>query len=403
MNVRYVRIVITFLMMLFSVDNKYAVIVTMHIDDIIEMISYMMTIREKNNTVHIRNINNSRILYNKYMQYYVNIDRKINTCDAFYSNGLVKKTIDNTNNTYEDLFENKIIYITHLRAIKNDDKISEYEAFNLTSEEGTDFIIKYLNYVTSISYPSHFNVIYTYEPSYYDRLYKQELVLNKTLENTIYDIAVKNHVINNMEYFINNKSHYDLYGKTYNIGFMFYGPPGTGKTSMVKILAKKYNLPIFILDLSILTCNSQIREFVVELENRLEYNQKYIILIEDIDNSCIFSDVESPKDDGISMDAVLNMIDGVKEAPNRVLIFTSNTYIVDKKPALFRPGRIDHIIKIDYCTHKQIIDIINCFRPEYVFNKKHKFRTNITAAELSLLLSNCTCMKQVYDFVLDKK
>ncbi|KAF2868253.1 hypothetical protein BDV95DRAFT_597556 [Massariosphaeria phaeospora] len=39
-------------------------------------------------------------------------------------------------------------------------------------------------------------------------------------------------------------------GVPYRRGYLFYGPPGTGKTSLSKAIASKYDLPLFVFDLS---------------------------------------------------------------------------------------------------------------------------------------------------------
>ncbi len=386
MNERLIRLVITILVMALNIDNKYAVMLTMYTDEIVVFINYIFSFKRKKNTVVVTNDGDGTVLYKKYLLYYNNINRKIESCDAFYDKGFVNKTISKLINGYVDNFEKNVIKVKHLPQVENDNKIIEHGMFVFECKDGIDVIMRYLNFIVTIKHERGVSSIFTYEPTHYLRLIEQNVELNKTFENTIYDVSVKNTIINNIEFFLNNKDCYDHHGKPYKIGFMFHGPPGTGKTSIVKILAKKYDMPIFVLDLANITCNSQLREFVMEIDNCIEYNQKYIVLIEDIDNSSLFKS-DKVNTSSISMDALLNMIDGVRETPGRVLILTSNTYIVDKIPALFRPGRIDHIIKINYCTNRQVIDIIKYFKPGAFVSKKIKFRNNITAAELSAMVS----------------
>jgi ATP-dependent 26S proteasome regulatory subunit len=66
------------------------------------------------------------------------------------------------------------------------------------------------------------------------------------------------------------------------------------------------------------------------------------------------------EDDPIQLDDLLNIIDGIKEAPGRMIVITSNHY--DKlDDALTRPGRIDITIKLDYASRKTITEMFRHF------------------------------------------
>jgi len=58
-------------------------------------------------------------------------------------------------------------------------------------------------------------------------------------------------------------------------------------------------------------------------------------------------------EDPITLDDILNLWDGIKETPGRILGISSNHY--DKlDPALIRPGRIDITLCLDNCTRNMI-------------------------------------------------
>jgi hypothetical protein len=69
-------------------------------------------------------------------------------------------------------------------------------------------------------------------------------------------------------------------------------------------------------------------------------------------------------DDKITLDDILNIWDGIRETPGRILIMTSNHYH-ELDPALIRPGRIDISHEMKNASHKTIRDL-----HEHLFNDK---------------------------------
>jgi hypothetical protein len=68
-----------------------------------------------------------------------------------------------------------------------------------------------------------------------------------------------------------------------------------------------------------------------------------------VDSDTLSIDTKSSKEDPITLDDILNLWDGLKETPGRILGISSNHY--DKlDPALIRPGRIDITIHLDNVT-----------------------------------------------------
>jgi hypothetical protein len=70
--------------------------------------------------------------------------------------------------------------------------------------------------------------------------------------------------------------------------------------------------------------------------------------------------VEFPKilleDEPITLDDILNIWDGIRETPGRIMIISSNHYH-DLDPALIRPGRIDVTLELSYATRNIIKEI----------------------------------------------
>jgi hypothetical protein len=211
-------------------------------------------------------------------------------------------------------------------------------------------------------------------------------------------------VINKIQFFIDNKAWYYRMGIPYSLGIGLYGPPGTGKTSFFKCLANMTGRHLVVLSLKLIKTKQQLDEFF--FEDRYNKNNKpnsvgfdnKIIIIEDIDclgeivwkrdnskssnnelnntqvqqplNSLRLNDVlnavmnkndeidksvtsslKATEEEPITLDDILNLWDGLKETPGRILGISSNHYeLLD--PALIRPGRIDITLKLDNVSHE---------------------------------------------------
>ena len=70
-------------------------------------------------------------------------------------------------------------------------------------------------------------------------------------------------------------------------------------------------------------------------------------------------------DDPITLDDILNLWDGIRETPGRIMVISSNHYN-DLDPALKRPGRIDITLELSYASRPVISEMY-----------KHLFDTNM--------------------------
>ena len=227
----------------------------------------------------------------------------------------------------------------------------------------------------------------------------------RTFDNIFFD--GKKEIISKIDFFLRNKDWYYKKGIPYSLGIGLHGPPGTGKTSFIKALANYTNRHIIVLSLKIIKTKRQLERFF--FENR--YNEdnekddisfdKKIIVFEDIDcigdivldrtkkeekSTLIKSDSDNIKigdvlqsicelnesgttkimskineEEAITLDDILNLWDGIRETPGRILIISSNHY--DKlDPALVRPGRIDITHELNNVSHNTLAEMyLNLF------------------------------------------
>ena len=217
----------------------------------------------------------------------------------------------------------------------------------------------------------------------------------------------KKNIIDKINFFLNNKNWYDEKGIPYTLGIGLYGPPGTGKTSFIKALANYTDRHIIVLSLKLINTKKQLEKFFFENtynndneKNSISWDKK-ILVFEDIDcigdiilnrenkenkekkklkeetnktreenNKTSVGDIIQTicelnqstctiipsKEQLITLDDILNLWDGIRETPGRILIISSNHYN-KLDPALIRPGRIDITHELTNSSYQTISEI----------------------------------------------
>lgn len=236
---------------------------------------------------------------------------------------------------------------------------------------------------------------------------KYPLHTNKSLKN-IYGDSVKI-IRKRVDFFVNNKRWYEEKGVPYTLGLLLHGVPGAGKTSCIKSIAKDTNRHVLNIRLSENTTVNQLNALFYSSQVQVLQNgenkffdipiDKRIIVLEDVDcltdvvlsreaaeevkamqDKYIVENQDNNKSNEIdvygrpkvptgglsgesqklNLSILLNILDGVLEQPGRILIMTSNhPEKLDK--ALVRPGRIDVIVKFDYCKRHEVVEIVEAF------------------------------------------
>ncbi len=97
-------------------------------------------------------------------------------------------------------------------------------------------------------------------------------------------------------------------------------------------------------------------EKTLKLQNQLL--NKIAKKVDDDHEETTIVDFNKSNDDKITLSFILNIIDGIRETPGRILIITSNNY-ESLDPALVRPGRIDMTLEMKNATIDTIKEMYN--------------------------------------------
>ncbi|OQE13058.1 hypothetical protein PENFLA_c056G02426 [Penicillium flavigenum] len=174
----------------------------------------------------------------------------------------------------------------------------------------------------------------------------------RPLESVILHEGVKERVVADVEDFISSSSWYHDRGIPYRRGYLLYGPPGTGKSSFIQALAGELDYDIAILNLSErgLT-DDRLNHLLTIVPNRT------LVLLEDVDaafsNRREQSDADGYRGANVTFSGLLNALDGVASAEERIIFLTTN-HVERLDEALVRPGRVDMTVRLGEVTRYQV-------------------------------------------------
>lgn len=173
----------------------------------------------------------------------------------------------------------------------------------------------------------------------------------RPLSTVILDEAVKHAFLEDIQHYLHPSTMrwYSDRGIPYRRGYLFYGPPGTGKSSLAFAAAGFLGLNVYMVNLN----SQQLTEDALT-QLFLTLPRRCLVLLEDIDANEVTGRRKPAArrrkgKNGISLSALLNIIDGVAAQEGRVLIMTTNHH-EHLDPALIRPGRVDYKLEFQLAS-----------------------------------------------------
>ena len=339
-------------------------------------------------------------------------DKNPSGCKFSYSNGGNLVFFDQ----FEEIQINDKIWLTSKNTTNNTSCIYTLEISSYTSDINTinKFISgcneKYKKKIQSESLVSSGLKYYKYlgmNNSNHQCMFDEfNFTQTKSFSNIFF--TQKDELVHKINYFTSNEKTYKLLGRPYSIGIMLHGKPGTGKTSCIKAIAALTQRHIIDISLKKIKTQKELSEifyggkingvemnmckklFVLEEfdciidklkdrklnfdenktnliennnNNNNNYDYKYMENIDKFEKNTIgFNNKKLKNDDteGITLDNLLELLDGVLELNCSMFIATTN-YIDMIDSALIRPGRFDCCIEFDNANDDVIIEMINHF------------------------------------------
>ena len=252
--------------------------------------------------------------------------------------------------------------------------------------------------------------IYYFRKEYWNMLAKAP---KRPIETLYLKEGEKETLISMVEEFFHDETRdvYLSFGMPYKHIVMLYGVPGSGKTSTITALASHFDCDIYTIPITKELTDYGLIDAFSYINDKED--KKRIIVLEDID--CMF-DCERKEGDEknmITLQALLNCLDGHTCVEGTLLFMTAN------KPekmdsAMVRSCRIDYKLKLGYADEYQTKAIYDTFLPKQEGHFK-KFYQRISHMEVTtamlqeFLFYNRKCenildhMKQFMDIVEKNK
>lgn len=214
---------------------------------------------------------------------------------------------------------------------------------------------------------------------------------------------------------------YAYCGQPYKFVAMLHGPPGTGKSSIIRAMLNRTKRDgVYVPWPNIKTCSE-----LASVLRGTQYNGKtralddLLFIFEDVDanrSMVLKKRVDETKDgtegkdkdkerdektlleallkqppvpppcheNELTLDYVLNMIDGIHEMHGAMMVFTTN-HLESLDPALFRPGRVDVLLELKPMVPATMVQML---RHRYYNNKDNKDEDNLDESRLLELVVN---------------
>lgn len=184
----------------------------------------------------------------------------------------------------------------------------------------------------------------------------------RPLDSVVLDRGIKERIVADIADFLASSKWYYDRGIPYRRGYLLHGPPGSGKSSFIQALAGSLDYNIAILNLSERGLTDDRLNHLLTIIPR-----RTLVLLEDADaafsNRRVQSDADGYRGANVTFSGLLNALDGVASAEERLLFLTTN-HVSRLDEALVRPGRVDMTVRLGDATRYQVGELWDRFYGE---------------------------------------
>lgn len=191
------------------------------------------------------------------------------------------------------------------------------------------------------------------------------ITMNKSFENLFIPDKIKTNIKTSIQRLNNDNNYYKKFAIPRKLTLLLHGNPGCGKTSLYLTIANEYKMPIYIVN------NKEI------LENNIkDIPDNSIIVFEEIDTfgiknrTHIDKDEKDKKDDSKEcLRLILELLDGNYTLPEQSIVILTTNYLNRLDPAVFRKGRVDHLIELENPNKETIKNIFKYHYDEVLISE----------------------------------
>jgi hypothetical protein len=274
----------------------------------------------------------------------------------------------------------------------NDEKNSTIEYITLQTNESHDAIRRFiedgLRYYKAEANQYFKNKVLIFGHQKREGWLHNEMKINKNFDNVFLPLSARK-ILETVAYkFPEMESIYDLSGTPFKKGLLLHGIPGSGKSSIIYALASSMKRNIYFLPRG----NYEDEEYrnmiatipdgqIVVLEEidtldsmtknrKIDYDADQYITLNELIHQSTISELNKNKDTNNNDESksknsnqlalYLEILDGYNCLRNTIVIMTTNC-IKNIDPAIYRPGRFDHLIHLSYANETQITEISNFY------------------------------------------
>lgn len=203
-------------------------------------------------------------------------------------------------------------------------------------------------------------IVYTARTATWERF--GEPRRKRPLESVILDEGVKERIVTDLKDFLRSEEWYSSRGIPYRRGYLLHGPPGSGKSSFIQALAGDLDYNIALMNLSERGLTDDRLNYLLTI-----IPKRTLVVLEDVDaafsNRRTQSEADGYRGANVTFSGLLNALDGVASAEERVLFLTTN-HVERLDSALVRPGRVDMTVRLGEATRYQASELWDRFYGE---------------------------------------